>query len=128
MPVRDERREDEPMTTYGNGHYMRGEDGRWRYALSGELVKGAMDVRNKRGALVSMWAPELLPERLLCGAQAAALVGRTKNHWQVSVSKGHAPKPVGHVGTMAYWTTGVIKAWLRARAAAREPSGQLPAA
>lgn len=113
--------------TYGNGHYTRGADGRWRYTLSGDLVRQAVDLKRRDGTVTGLFAPELLPDRLLGPADAAQLVGRTQGAWHKAVCIGHAPAPVGRIGQTPYWTRGVLKAWLQARAAAREPSGKLRA-
>lgn len=109
------------MTEYGNGHFRRDADGTWRYALTGNPVPGAKDVL-RGGEVVALFAPELLPDRLLGTHQAAARAGRTYGSFKNALCNGTAPLPVGRIGSTPYWTEGVIREWLSAQAAKREAS------
>lgn len=97
--------------TYGNGQFVRDEEGIWRYALTGTPVPGSKDVKRK-GQVVAMFAPELLPDRLLSARQAAALAGRTVGSWRNAMWRGFAPAPVGRIEDAAFWTEGVIREWM----------------
>lgn len=110
------------MKDYGNGHFRRDpEDGTWRYTLTGNAVPGARDV-SKGGKVVAMFAPELLPDRLLDGRAAAALTDRTYGGFKNAVNNGTGPAAVGRIGKTPYWTEGVIREWLSVQAAKREAS------
>lgn len=99
--------------SYGNGHYLRGPDGVWRYSRTGAPVPGAHDLQ--LGAELVMEAPELHPAQLLCVEQAAAFCSIKPGSLRNMVARGAAPAPVLHVGVAPVWTAGVLRAWLETR-------------